>query len=72
MTLDGLMVTAIAEEDINMVPKVKKTKWLDIPNDVRVSQARNYLMLAKDKHHENPTVSRGDTVAEKKEAFKSA
>ena len=39
---------------------------------MRVCQARNDLMLAKDKHHENPTVSTGDTVAEKKEAFKSA
>ena len=55
-----------------MVPKVKKKKQLDIPNHVRVCQARNDLMLAKDKHHENPTVSTGDTVAEKKEAFKSA
>ena len=66
------LVTAIAEENINMVPKVKKKKRLDIPNDVRVCQARNDLMLAKDKHHENPTVATGDTVAEKKEAFKSA
>ena len=29
-------------------------------------------MLAKDKNHENPSVSSGDTVAEKKKAFKSA
>ena len=39
---------------------------------MRVCHARNDLMLSKDKHHENPTVSTGDTVAEKKEAFKSA
>ena len=39
---------------------------------MRVCHARNDLMLSKDKHHVNPTVSTGDTVAEKKEAFKSA
>ena len=60
------LVTAIAEENINMVPKVKKKKRLDIPNDVRVCQARNDLMLAKDKHHENTSVLMGDTIAEKR------
>ena len=30
---------------------------------------RNYIMVSKDMHHENPTVSTGNIVAEKKEAL---
>ena len=46
--------------------KVKKKNQLDIPNDIRVCQARNDLILAKDKHHENTSVLMGDTIGEKK------
>ena len=65
-------ISAINETNANLVPKIKKKKRLDFSNDVRVCQARNDLILAKNDHQINPTIESGATVQGKKATLADA
>ncbi len=65
-------ITAIDETGAILVPKIKKKKRLDFSNDVRVCQANNDLVLAKNNHQINPTIESGVIVQGRKVALANA